>query len=87
VNRNVSFNNLAGVVPMDNNFSRFSPDRYCAPPFPSLFDPFAQTWKQYFSFFCLFFPASWAILDFVDIGLVRVVPPTTKRNVRTELHP
>jgi hypothetical protein len=25
--RNVSYNNLAGVIPTSNNFSRFSPDR------------------------------------------------------------
>ncbi|PVH48246.1 hypothetical protein PAHAL_4G289000 [Panicum hallii] len=29
---NVSFNNLAGVVPTDNNFSRFSPDSFLGNP-------------------------------------------------------
>ncbi|CAD6339909.1 unnamed protein product [Miscanthus lutarioriparius] len=29
---NVSYNNLAGVVPADNNFTRFSPDRPHRPP-------------------------------------------------------
>ncbi|XP_062228425.1 LRR receptor-like serine/threonine-protein kinase ER1 isoform X1 [Phragmites australis] len=31
-NLNVSYNNLAGVVPTDNNFSRFSPDSFLGNP-------------------------------------------------------